>query len=88
VTFQSHSPTICSVTGSSLSLLTPGNCQVEAIQEGSATVSPASMTQSIAVTGTLAASKTGKSKTVICVKNGKGKTFTGSKCPAGFSAKK
>jgi hypothetical protein len=88
VTFQSHSPTICSVTGSSLSLLTPGNCQVEAIQEGSATVSPASVTQSITVTGTLPTSKTSKAKTIVCVKSGKSKTFNGSKCPAGFKAKK
>jgi hypothetical protein len=88
VTFQSDSPTICSVTGNSLNLLKAGNCQVEAIQVGSATVSPASVTQSIAVTGTLPASKTGKAKTIICVKNGKSKTFTGSKCPAGFKAKK
>jgi len=88
VTFQSDSPTICSVTGNSLNLLTSGNCQVEAIQAGSATVSPASVTQSIAVTGTLPASKTGKARTIICVKSGKSKTFAGSKCPAGFRAKK
>jgi len=88
VTFQSDSPTICSVTGNSLNLLTSGNCQVEAIQAGSATLSPASATQSIAVTGTLPASKTGKARTIICVKSGKSKTFAGSKCPAGFRAKK
>jgi len=88
VTFQSDSPAICSVTGNSLNLLAPGNCQVEAIQVGSATVSPASLTQSIAVTGTLPAPKTGKAKAIICVKGGKSKSFTGSKCPAGFKAKK
>jgi hypothetical protein len=88
VTFQSDSPTICSVTGNSLNLLAPGNCQVEAIQAGSATVSPVSETQSIVVTGTLPASKTGKAKTIICVKSGKSKSVTGSKCPAGFKAKK
>ena len=88
VTFQSDSPTICSVTGNSLNLLESGNCQVEAIQAGSATVSPASVTQSIAVTGTLPASKVGKTKKIICLKNGKNKTFIGSKCPAGYKAKK
>jgi hypothetical protein len=88
VTFQSDSPTICSVTGNSLNLLTTGSCQIEAIQAGSATLSPASATQSIAVTGTLPASKTGKARTIICVKSGKSKTFAGSKCPAGFRAKK
>jgi len=87
VIFQSDSPTICSVTENSLKLLSRGNCQVEAIQVGTATLSPASSTQSIAVTGTLPASKTGKAKTIICVKSGKSKTFTGSKCPAGFKAK-
>jgi hypothetical protein len=46
------------------------------------------VTQSIAVTGTLPASKTGKARTIICVKSGKIKTFAGSKCPAGFRAKK
>jgi len=88
VSFQSDSPTICSVTGNSLNLLTAGSCQVEAIQVGSATVSPASVTQSIAVTGTLPASNTGKTKTIICVRNGKSQTFAGSKCPVGFKAKK
>jgi len=88
VSFQSDSPSICSVTGNSLNLLSVGTCQVEAVQVGSTTVSLASVTQSIAVTGTLPASKTGKAKTIICVKNGKSKTFTGSKCPAGFKAKK
>jgi hypothetical protein len=31
--------------------------------------------------------KTGKVKTIICVRNGKSTTFTRSKCPAGFKAK-
>jgi len=87
VSFQSDSPTICSVTGNSLNLLKAGTCQVEAIQMGSTTVSPASVTQSIAITGTLPASKTGKVKTIICVRKGKSTTFTRSKCPAGFKAK-
>ena len=88
VTFQSDSPTICSVIGNSLNFLTAGNCQVEAIQVGSATVSPASVTQSIAVTGSLPSSKASKVKTIICMKSGKSKTFAGSKCPAGFKARK
>jgi hypothetical protein len=88
VTFQSDSPSICSVTENSLNLLATGICQVKAIQAGSATVSPASVTQPIAVTGTLPASKIGKAKTIICLKNGKSTSFTGSKCPAEFKAKK
>jgi hypothetical protein len=87
VSFQSDSPTICSVTGNSLNLLKAGTCQVEAIQTGSTTVSPTSVTQSIAITGALPASKTGTVKTIICVRNGKSTTFTRSKCPAGFKAK-
>jgi hypothetical protein len=89
VSFQSDSPTICSVTGNSLNLLAPGNCQVEAIQAGTATVSPASATQSITVTGVAATvAKKPVAKKIACVKNGKTKTFTGAKCPAGYKVKK
>jgi len=89
VSFQSDSPTICSVTGNSLNLLAPGICQLEAIQAGTATVSPASATQSISVTGVAAkAAKKPVAKKIACVKNGKTKTFTGSKCPAGYKVKK
>ena len=89
VTFQSDSPAICSVTGNSLNLLAPGNCQVEAIQAGTATVSPASATQSITVTGVAAtAAKKPAAKKIACVKNGKIKTFTAAKCPAGYKVKK
>ena len=89
VSFQSDSPTICSVTGNSLNLLAPGNCQVEAIQAGTATVSPASATQSITVTGVAAtAAKKPAAKKIACVKNGKIKTFTAAKCPAGYKVKK
>jgi hypothetical protein len=89
LTFQSDSLTICSVTGNSLNLLAPGNCQVEAIQAGTTTVSPASATQSITVTGIAAAvAKKPAAKKVACVKNGKTRTFAGAKCPAGYRVKK
>jgi hypothetical protein len=89
VTFKSDSPTICSVTGSSLNLLASGTCQVEALQGGSATLSPASATQLITVTGLLAATVKGSAvKKILCVKNGKSKTLTGSKCPVGYRPKK
>jgi len=89
VTFKSDSPTICSVTGSSLNLLGSGTCQVEALQAGSATLTPASATQSITVTGPLAATVKGSAaKKIVCVKNGKSKTFTGAKCPVGYRPKK
>jgi hypothetical protein len=89
VTFQSDSPTICSVTGNSLNLLSPGSCQVEAIQAGTATLSPASASQSIAVTGFLSpvAKKSAVIK-IVCQKGGKSKTFARAKCPVGYKAKK
>ena len=89
VTFQSDSPTICSVTGNSLNLLKAGNCQVEALQAGSATISPASAIQSIVVTGSVApVVKKPAMKKIVCVKSGKSKTFFGTKCPAGYKVKK
>jgi len=67
----------------------PGNCLVEAIQAGTATVSPTSTTQSITVTGAAAtAVKKPVAKKISCMKNGKRKTFTGPKCPVGYKIKK
>ena len=82
VTFQSNSPAICTVTGSLLNLLKAGACQVTALQVGTSTISPASVVQSIAVTGAVA------SKRLICIKNGKSKVISGTKCPLGYKAKK
>jgi len=84
VIFQSDSPVICSVTGNSLNLLKAGSCQVEAIQAGTTTISPALTVQSIMVTGSLVPAI----RKIVCVKNGKSKTFTGIKCPVGYKAKK
>ena len=89
VAFQSNSPTICSVTGNSLNLLNAGSCQVEALQAGNATISPASAIQSIVVTGSVApVVKKPAMKKIVCVKSGKSKTFSGTKCPAGYKVKK
>ena len=89
VTFQSTTPTVCSVTENSLNLLNPGNCVVEADQAGSAKISPASATQSITLTGASApVAKKPEVKTIVCVKKGKSKTFKAAKCPAGYKAKK
>ena len=89
VTFKSDSPITCSVTGSSLNLLAPGTCQVEALQAGSATLSPASATQSITVTGPIVTTAKGSvSKKIVCLKNGKSKIVTGAKCPVGYRPKK
>ena len=89
VSFQSDSPSICSVTGNSLNLLAAGNCRVEAMQTGSPTVSPASAMQLITVMGSVApTAKKATTKKIVCVKNGKNKTFVASNCPTGYQAKK
>jgi hypothetical protein len=89
VTFRSNSLSICSVTVNSLNLLRSGTCQVEAMQAGSPTISPVAVIQSIAVTGlsSVAANQV-TAKKIVCVKNGKSKTFAVAKCPAGYKAKK
>ena len=86
ITFHSTTPKICSITGNSLIPLSLGACGVSADQIGSATITPASATQTIVVTGEVA--KKFSSKAVICVKNGKSKSITGSKCPKGYKATK
>ncbi len=83
ITFQSDSPSICSVNGSSLNLLKPGSCVVEAVQSGSATIAPASLAQTI-----LVSSAPAPSKKIVCVKAGKSKVFVGTKCPTGYKVKK
>ena len=89
VSFQSASVGICSVTGNSLNLLAPGTCQVQASVLGSATLEPALVTQSITVAGSVTpVLKKPVAKKIICVKYGKSKIFTATKCPAGFKAKK
>jgi|GEM_PF-934759 len=89
VSFQSASVAICSVTGNSLNLLAPGTCQVQASVLGNATLEPALVTQSITVAGSVTpVLKKPAAKKIICVKYGKSKIFTATKCPAGFKAKK
>jgi hypothetical protein len=82
VAFESSTPKICSVSGNSLNLLSPGTCEVSATQIGSATIAPATTTHSIVLTG--GGVKKASVKTVRCMKKGKSKTFAGVKCPAGF----
>jgi hypothetical protein len=92
VTFQSSTPTICSVTGNSLNLLTVGTCQVSASQIGTTTISPATVSQAIVITGApqivKKVIKKKVAKKLICTKNGKMKIVTGNKCPPGYKAKK
>ncbi len=89
VSFQTQTPNVCSVTGNSLNLLRQGNCQVQALQGGTATIAPASSAQSLMVMGNgLATAKKPAVKKLVCVKNGKIKTFIGQKCPQGYISKK
>jgi hypothetical protein len=102
VTFQSSTPTICSVTGNSLNLLAAGTCQVTATQIGTTTIAPATASASIVISGVAAKSQTTtasapkaakkvvkkSTKKILCIKNGKSKRFIGKKCPAGYKPKK
>ncbi len=81
--FQSDTPSICSVSGNSLTFVKLGKCTVEALQSGTTTINPASISQTMLITGG------STSKNVIsCVKAGKSKVFVGTKCPTGYKVKK
>ena len=82
VTFQSSTPAICSVTGSSLNVLKAGGCSIQAMQAGSTTIAPASVTQSLLITGSSPVAKK-----LVCIKAGKAKVVLGTKCPTGYRAK-
>ncbi len=94
VTFVSSTPTICSVTGNSLNLLTPGTCQVTASQIGTTKIAPVTLDQTIVITGTpvtpIAGAKVASkaAKKLVCIKNGKTKTVTSKTCPSGYKPKK
>jgi len=94
VTYFSSTPAICSVTGSSLNLLTAGTCHVTASQVGTTKIAPVSLDQTIRVTGDSVASKSGAkassgaAKKLVCIKNGKAKTVAGKACPSGYKPKK
>ena len=86
VTYSTTSAGICSISGSTLNLLTSGNCAVTATQAGTSTLAPASATANITLTATAVAAK----KTISCVKGSKTvkKTGISPKCPAGYKIKK
>jgi hypothetical protein len=94
VTYFSSTPAICSVTGSSLNLLTAGTCHVTASQVGTTKIAPVSLDQTIRVISDSVASKSGAkassgtAKKLVCIKNGKAKTVTGKVCPSGYKPKK
>lgn len=84
LSFQSLTPAICSVTQNSLNLLGAGKCGIEADQAGTTTISPASSTQTVLVTGVASVI----SKRINCVRNKKVKMVIGAKCPAGYEVVK
>jgi hypothetical protein len=86
VAYSTTSTGICSITGSTLNLLTSGNCSVTATQAGTSTLAPISATANITLTATKVAAK----KTITCVKGKTTKKVTGTnpKCPTGYKLKK
>jgi hypothetical protein len=93
INFESSTPTICTVSGNSLNLLSVGSCQAAAFQAGTATIAPVRVTVSILVTGVAQGAKSASklrapAKKVNCLKGGKLKIFIGSKCPASYKVKR
>ena len=86
VTYSTTSTGICSITGSTLNLLTSGNCAVTATQAGTSTLMPISSTATVMLTSAVVAEK----KTITCVMGKKSKKVSGAnpKCPKGYKLKK
>ena len=86
VTFSTTSTGICSVAGSTLTLLKSGNCSVTATQAGTSTLAPATATATTMIVGVAQPVK----KTITCSKGKSTKKVTGTnpKCPTGYKLKK
>jgi hypothetical protein len=86
VVFSTTTPTVCSISGSTLNLLRAGNCAVTATQVGTATFAPVSATANIVITGSPVVAR----KTITCVKGKSTKRVSGvnPKCPKGFKIKR
>jgi hypothetical protein len=86
VTYSTTSAGICSITGSTLNLLTGGNCTVTATQAGTSTLAPVSSTATVMLTGAVVTDK----KSITCVKGKSTKKVSGAnpKCPKGYKLKK
>jgi hypothetical protein len=86
ITYSTTSTAICSITGSTLNLLTGGNCTVTATQAGTSTLAPASATATVMLTGAVVTNK----KSITCVKGKSTKKVSGTnpKCPKGYKLKK
>jgi len=83
VTFKVQPATTCGLDGNQLRLMKPGICDVSALQSGSPTVAPASLTQTILIT-----SPTPVTKNLLCTKAGLRKSFAAVKCPKGYKLEK
>jgi hypothetical protein len=86
VAYSTTSTGVCSITGSTLNLLTGGNCSVTATQAGTSTLAPASATATVMLTGAVVTNK----KSISCVKGKSTKKVSGTnpKCPKGYKLKK
>jgi len=86
VAYSTTSTGVCSITGSTLNLLTAGNCSVTATQAGTSTLAPVSSTATVMLTGAVVTDK----KSIICVKGKSTKKVSGTnpKCPKGYKLKK
>jgi len=86
ILFSTSTPTICSITGSTLNLLRAGNCAVTATQGGTATFAPVSATANIVIAGSPVVAR----KTITCVKGKSTKRVSGvnPKCPKGFKIRR
>jgi hypothetical protein len=84
--FSTSTPTICSISGSTLNPLRAGNCAVTATQGGTATFAPVSVTANIVIAGSPFVAR----KTITCVKGKSTKRVGGinPKCPKGFKIKR
>jgi len=86
VIFSTTTPTICSLSGSTLNFLSAGNCTVTATQGGTATFAPVSATANIVIAGSPVVAR----KTITCVKGKSTKRVSGvnPKCPKGFKIRR
>jgi hypothetical protein len=91
VMYSTTSADACSITGSTLNLLKPGNCVVTASQAGTSTLAPISTTATIMLIGAvIAPTPIATKKTIVCTKGKANKKVSGAnpKCPKGFKVKK
>ena len=86
ITYSTASNEYCSISGSTLNLLKPGNCSVTATQSGTSILAPISAAATIMIVGSVAP----VTKSIICAKGKSTKKIKGEspKCPKGYKIKK